>query len=111
GRVAPRTIFWTGDACDQAVLNHFDHPVLQENIDLVFCVSEWHRRSFIETFGLPSEKVVATRNGFCPDLTAHNPNREWTRCAYTSTPACGLEILLKLFLRLPASVPGFGLVV
>src|SRR2546425_13016226 len=25
GRVAPRTIFWCGDACDQPALRHFGH--------------------------------------------------------------------------------------
>src|SRR5207248_6049077 len=56
GRVAPRMIYWTGDASDQDVLTNFEHPALQEHIDLVFCVSEWHRRSFIAKFHLPAEK-------------------------------------------------------
>jgi glycosyltransferase involved in cell wall biosynthesis len=105
GRVAPRMIFWTGDAGDQAVLNHFEHPVLQENIDLVFCVSEWHRQSFIDTFRLSAEKVVATRNGFCPDLISRRSERDWSRCAYSSTPARGLEFLLIMFPDLRAAVP------
>ena len=105
GRVAPRMIYWTGDASDQEVLKHFEHPALQENVDLVFCVSEWHRRSFIEKFHLPSEKVVATRNGFCPELISDASPREWTRCAYSSTPFRGLEILLKIFPQMRASFP------
>src|SRR6185436_14658287 len=70
GRIAPRMIFWCGDASNQPVLTHFEHPALQQNIDLVFCVSEWQRQSFIRQFQLPAEKVVATRNGFCPELVA-----------------------------------------
>src|SRR5438552_16435664 len=31
GRIAPRMIFWTGDAFNQPALNHFDNAVLQEN--------------------------------------------------------------------------------
>ncbi|HYR42281.1 MAG TPA: glycosyltransferase family 4 protein [Terriglobia bacterium] len=97
GRVAARMIYWTGDASDQPALEHFEHAALQENIDLIFCVSNWHRRSFIEAFDLPSEKVIATRNGFCPELTSHATVRQWSRCAYSSTPFRGLEILLKMF--------------
>ena len=103
GRVAPRMIYWTGDAHDQELLAHFGHPVLQENVDLIFCVSEWHRKGFIETFLLPPEKVLATRNGFCPELISHDGAREWTRCAYSSTPFRGLEILLKIFPEMRAS--------
>src|SRR5689334_23325709 len=68
GRIAPRMIFWCGDANDQPALNHFEHAALQQNIDLIFCVSNWHRETFIQAFKLPPEKVIATRNGFCPDL-------------------------------------------
>jgi len=85
GRVAPRMIFWCGDAPDQPVLKHFGHATLQTNIDQILCVSQWHRRSFLETFDLPSEKVVATRNGFCPEIIPNaRAQRDWTRCAYSS---------------------------
>jgi hypothetical protein len=84
GRVAPRTIFWCGDAYDQPKLEHFGHRSLQDNIDLVFCVSNWHRNTFIQAFQLAPEKVIATRNGFCPELVPPvGPDREWTRCAYS----------------------------
>jgi glycosyltransferase involved in cell wall biosynthesis len=104
GRIAPRMIFWCGDSHDQPVLKHFGHQVLQENIDLVFCVSEWHRRTFIETFKLPTAKVIATRNGFFRDLVSSNAKREWTRSAYTSTPYRGLDVLLRIFPRIKAQV-------
>jgi glycosyltransferase involved in cell wall biosynthesis len=97
GRVAPRMIFWCGDAFDQPALNNFGHPSLQENIDLIFCVSEWHRRTFIDTFKLPPEKVIATRNGFAPGLIRRDLERQWTNAAYSSTPFRGLDILLAMF--------------
>jgi glycosyltransferase involved in cell wall biosynthesis len=97
GRVAPRTIYWTGDAFDQPALKHFGHRSLQENIDLIFCVSKWHRRTFIDTFDLPSEKVIATRNGFSPGLIPEAAERQLTRAAYSSTPFRGLDVLLKVF--------------
>ncbi len=97
GRVAPRMIFWCGDAGNQPALTHFEHAALQQNIDLVFCVSQWHRQSFIEQFFLPAEKVVATRNGFVPELLPPYASRPATKCAYTSTPFRGLDILLTIF--------------
>jgi glycosyltransferase involved in cell wall biosynthesis len=110
GRVAPRTIFWCGDAYDQPKLEHFGHRSLQENIDLVFCVSNYHRNTFIQAFQLAPEKVIATRNGFCPELVPPVvPHREWTRCVYSSTPFRGLEILLKVFPAMQARVPALFL--
>jgi glycosyltransferase involved in cell wall biosynthesis len=97
GRIAPRMIFWTGDACDQPALENFGHPTLQQNIDLVFCVSQWQRKSFIDAFNLPADKVIATRNGFCDELIPDEGHRDWTRCAYSSTPFRGLEFLLAMF--------------
>ena len=105
GRLAPRMIYWTGDACDQPALKHFEHPSLQENIDLVFCVSDWHRRSFIDAFHLPAEKVIASRNGFRPEWISAASGREWSRAAYSSTPFRGLDILLKMFPEMRASIP------
>ncbi len=109
GRVAPRMIFWCGDAYDQPSLKHFEHSSLQDNIDLVFCVSNWHRQTFIETFQLPPEKVIATRNGFCPGLIPEATSRDWTRCAYSSTPFRGLDILLKMFPMMRQRTPELSL--
>jgi glycosyltransferase involved in cell wall biosynthesis len=109
GRVSPRMIYWTGDASDQPSLKHFEHVSLQENIDLIFCVSNWQRQSFIDTFHLPPAKVVATRNGFCPELICHASPRDWSRAAYSSTPFRGLDILLEMFPRLRASFPDLRL--
>jgi glycosyltransferase involved in cell wall biosynthesis len=90
-------IFWCGDAFDQPALKNFEHPSLQENIDLIFCVSEWHRQTFITAFQLPPDKVVATRNGFNPAFVHKAAVRDWSRSAYSSTPFRGLDILLKMF--------------
>lgn len=108
GRIAPRMIFWCGDASNQPSLTHFEHASLQQNIDLVFCVSEWHRQSFIRQFNLPADKVIATRNGFSHELVSKYLDQSETRCfssAYTSTPFRGLEILLQMFPEIRQRVP------
>lgn len=97
GRVAPRMIFWSGDAHDQPVIANLGHSIIQSNLDLVLCVSEWHRRNFIETFSLDAGKVVATRNGFLPEMAPKIRNRTLTNGVYSSTPFRGLNILLKIF--------------
>ena len=97
GRIAPRMIFWCGDATNQPSLLHFEHASLQQNVDRIFCVSEWHRQSFIRQFQLPPEKIVATRNGFAPELVPEHGSRLAAACAYTSTPFRGLDILLRVF--------------
>jgi len=109
GRIAPRMIFWCGDSIDQPALTHFEHDSLQQNIDLIFCVSNWHRQTFIEAFKLPPEKVIATRNGFSPDLIPNSHHREWTQCVYTSTPFRGLEILLRMFPGMRSRTPALTL--
>ncbi len=109
GRIAPRMIFWCGDACDQPALKHFEHAALQENIDLIFCVSNWHRKSFIEKFKLPPAKVFATRNGFCTELIPEQGPREWTQCAYSSTPFRGLDVLLQMFPQMRNRIPNLSL--
>ncbi len=109
GRVAPRMIFWTGDAFDQPALKHFEHPSIQENVDLIFCVSNWHRDTFVRTFQLPAGKVIATRNGFNPELIRRSDSRKWDRAAYTSTPFRGLDILLKMTGEIRRQAPGFEL--
>jgi glycosyltransferase involved in cell wall biosynthesis len=109
GRVAPRMIFWCGDAYDQPVLENFGHQALQQHIDLVFCVSNWHRQTFIKHFDLSPEKVIATRNGFCRELVPPSPNKNWARAAYTSTPFRGLDILLQMFPKMRKSRPHMSL--
>lgn len=105
GRIAPRMIYWTGDASNQPALENFGHATLQQNVDLVFCVSSWHRDSFIRRFGLSPEKVVATRNGFLSDAVVAAGPRDIATSAYTSTPFRGLDILLEVFPSIRSRVP------
>jgi glycosyltransferase involved in cell wall biosynthesis len=102
-------IFWTGDAFDQPALKNFGHESLQANIDLTFCVSEWHRETFVGAFALRPEKVVATRNGFNPELIRNDQTRDWLRAAYSSTPFRGLDLLLKMFPEIRRQVSAFSL--
>jgi hypothetical protein len=68
-------------------------------------VSNWQRNTFIDAFRLPAHKVIATRNGFCTELIPQSQHRDWTRCAYSSTPFRGLEVLLQMFPQMRQRVP------
>lgn len=105
GRIAPRMIYWTGDASNQPALENFGHAALQQNVDRVFCVSGWQRDSFIRQFGLAPEKVIATRNGFVADAVVTGGPRDIATAAYTSTPFRGLDILLEVFPAIRHRVP------
>jgi glycosyltransferase involved in cell wall biosynthesis len=108
GRVAPRMVYWTGDAFDQPAIANLGHPELQAAIDVHFCVSEWHRTTFIEAFGLDPDRVMATRNGFAEDLlppASADGARRWTNGVYSSTPFRGLEHLLGMFPHILQRVP------
>jgi glycosyltransferase involved in cell wall biosynthesis len=109
GRVAPRMIYWTGDSYDQPSLRHFSHSTLQENVDVIFCVSEWQRRIFIDRFLLPADKLIATRHGFPADVMPEPAERMWPSAVYSSTPFRGLEILLQLFPDMRLSYPNLTL--
>ena len=105
GRVAPRTVYWTGDAFNQPAISQLGHAALQQHIDLNFCVSEWQRGTFIDKFGLAPDSVVATRNGFRQDLIPPPREKNWTNGVYSSTPFRGLEGLLEMFPEIRSRVP------
>lgn len=109
GRVAPRMIFWTGDASDQPAMKHFERRSIQDNIDLILCVSDWHRATFVDAFELPDQKVVATRHGFDPGLICNRLDRQWRRAVYSSPPFRGLDVLLTMFPEIRHRVTDFRL--
>ena len=105
GRIAPRMLFWTGDAHDQPAIRHLGHPAIQGNVDYLLCVSEWQRRTFIDRFDLPEAKVIATRNGFASELAPAPSEKIWTQGVYSSTPFRGLAGLLEMFPDIRRRVP------
>ena len=51
---------------------------LYDSIDVIFTMSEWLRRSFVDDFGQAPEKVVAIGAGSNAAPEAVNVDREWT---------------------------------
>ncbi|MDD5434800.1 MAG: glycosyltransferase family 4 protein, partial [Nitrospira sp.] len=99
-------ILWTEDAPDQPFLKMLKEKDMQDGIDLIITVSKWQAEGFIEKFNIPADKLFITTNGINPDFY-HSPKlrRNLHRIIYSSTPFRGLDILLKVFPRIRASIP------
>jgi len=87
-------ILWLHDLA----LKRNEQPIMQSlvNIDRVICVSEWHRKQVIETWGVNEENVYATHNGIDYGLFTDlgGAVREPRSLIFTSRPERGLENLV-----------------
>ena len=72
------------------------------NIDGVLCVSEFHKKQVVDTYGIPSEVVHVLNNGVDQDMVAGSPPEEYraegdrVRLLYISRPERGLDHLVKI---------------
>ncbi len=105
-----RIVLWTGHAADQPGVTPLADPDVRAAWDAVVTVSDWHRRQFLEAFGLDPATTIAMRNAIAPVFErliggdAQRDGREHV-LTYTSTPFRGLHILLHAFPRIRAAVP------
>jgi len=82
-------------------------PAIAAKYDLVWCLSNWHREFFLQTYPwLPPGKVEVTRNGIDPARfgrtdVPRNPHR----AIYSSSPDRGLEEAVKAWPAVRKAVP------
>lgn len=75
-------------------------------VDGFFCLSEWHKKFFLETYPfLHTDSVIVTRNGIDVERFRNKPNKIGKRLIYSSSPDRGLEVLLNLLPRIREQVP------
>ncbi len=100
-------ILWTGDAIDQPNLQILkSQQDVRNNIDYIFCKSQWQAWTFINHFNWPTEKIMVTRNAVWPDYFPEKfPEPQGSRLVYSSTPFRGLELLLRYFPSIHKAVP------
>jgi len=106
-------ILWAQHASDQPAMKSLGTPEARLGWNGVACCSEFHRRQFIQDFGLDEDRTVNLGNAigpafeslFAPD-EAITPHKSEPILAYTSTPFRGLAYLLKAFPEIRARVPG-----
>src|SRR4029078_6618516 len=78
-------------------------------MDLVMTMSEWARRSFVEDFGLPPEKVLSVGAGAnldsMPDPVVREPSAPRVLCVGLKSDRKGGPDLLEAFGRLRGDHP------
>jgi glycosyltransferase involved in cell wall biosynthesis len=74
--------------------------------DKIFCLSEWHRSFFLQTYPfLHPGTVIKTKNGLDLRRFEKTPKKEGNRLIFASSPDRGLELMLHLMPRIRAEVP------
>jgi glycosyltransferase involved in cell wall biosynthesis len=109
--LAPGTALalWTGHDCDIAAVADLARPEVRDGWDKIVCVSDWHRRRYLDVFKAAPNRVEVRRNAISPffeslfhdaqDLRRRKSGPR--RLAYTSTPFRGLDVLVDVFPKLP----------
>src|SRR5262245_37190038 len=98
-------IMWTGHAVDQPAMRGLWSRNNRKKWDHIVCVSDWHRRTVIEAFGVDPARLSVLRNAIAPTFeglflsrdTLIDAKSDGLRLAYTSTPFRGLAVLLEIF--------------
>ena len=102
-RDARPLVVWFHHDIDQAAVQWCRDRSLTEPIARFVFISYWQRERFVAAFGLPPERCVVIKYAMepAPEPRAWEPAPVF-RCAYTSTPFRGLDVLLDAWERLPA---------
>ena len=98
-------VLWTGHAADQPVIQGLQNLEARKGWDAIVCVSDWHRRTMIEAFGLDPGRTFVLRNAIAPCFEGLFQERDALMqaksglpvMAYTSTPFRGLNLLLPIY--------------
>jgi glycosyltransferase involved in cell wall biosynthesis len=114
---ASRLILWSGDAHDMPRAQNLSSADECSAWNAFVLKSSWQKRKFVERFSIPAERAVVLRNAISPHFVNLFPDaaslvadkQDPPVLAYTSTPFRGLEILLDVFPRIRALVPGVTL--
>lgn len=74
--------------------------------DLIFCLSEWSRKYFLNLYAeARKDKVIVTRNGIDTRLFLREPRKQGIRFTYSSSPDRGLEQLLSFWPKIRKIAP------
>ena len=85
------------------------------NVDQMFLLSDFHKKQYLDVYGLPEKFLWQTRNGIdlfrFPELVHGGNSRERKRLVYSARPERGLDNMLSIFGRLLERDPDFSLVI
>lgn len=107
-------VFWAHDAWDARTLRPLQHSSETAAYDGFAFLSDWHRQTTLEHFGLPNTKCEVIGYGLAPlsralfapgeSVLASKPSPP--TLAYISAPYRGLDILLDALPRIREAIPG-----
>jgi glycosyltransferase involved in cell wall biosynthesis len=110
-------VLWTQHAADQPAMQPLREPGARQGWDEIVCVSDWHRTTMINAYGLDPARVVVLRNAIGPWFEGLFSSGEALGLAkakakgpgpilgYTSTPFRGLNVVLSVFPEVRAEFP------
>jgi glycosyltransferase involved in cell wall biosynthesis len=112
-----RLILWTQHAHDQPAMRALSDPTFRNAHDAFVFVSDWQRREYLNAFAIDANRAFVMRNALGPaferlfsaEETILTAKSSPPVLAYTSTPFRGLELLLDVFPRIRAALPGVTL--
>lgn len=98
-------VLWTQLAFNSPLMLSLQRPEVRDGWDAIVCVSEWHRSTLIEHYGVDPARVIVRRNAIAPPFEGLFQNRDELASAkglrlllcYTSTPYRGLDVLVDAF--------------
>lgn len=91
---------WTGDSYDQPQNIGIGDKRIQERLDLLLPVSNWHKERLCQESGFPIENTHVLPNGIHAAYFEGSEPRLRKRLIYSSTPYRGLEFLPPIFRKL-----------
>lgn len=96
---------WTQHDCDIDAIADLGRPEVRDGWHKIVCVSDWHRRRYLDVFKAHPDRIEVRRNAIGPffeslfadlgDLQRRKAGAR--RLAYTSTPFRGLDVLVDVF--------------
>lgn len=104
---AGKKYYWLHDVF--AMGNAEDLGLLSANVDEldgIFCLSPWHRNFASAHHQLPPEKFILTGNGIDIERFMPQVEKEQNRFIYSSSPDRSLDVVLRLFPKIRAALPG-----
>jgi glycosyltransferase involved in cell wall biosynthesis len=96
----PRVV-WMHHDVDQRWVQWCKDRELVESVNCFVFISSWQREQYLTQFGLPAQRCFVLKHALNLNSEPHRwePGPIW-RCAYTSTPFRGLDVLLDAWERL-----------
>ncbi len=109
-----RLILWTQNGHDTAAEKPLQNSAERDVYDYMVLVSNWQRDRFYEHFGINLTRTEILRNAIAPSFSGLFPDETPILAhkskppilAYTSTPFRGLDLLLEVFPKIRAAIPG-----